>query len=118
MSAETFGVESVIRPAFDQRRRSERRRCDLPVVVRTGGGDLPATLIDVSAGGFGLRMATLALLRPGTKLLVVHPRLGEVSCVLRWSMHPRYGAEFTAGLHMLARVHAFYDALPRAPGEI
>ena len=118
MPAETPGVESAIRPGFEPRRRSERRACDLDVVVRTGNGDLPARLFDVSAGGFGLRIATLMALKPGARLLVIHPRLGEVACVLRWAMHPRYGAECLAGSHAQSRVHAFYDSLPRAPGEI
>lgn len=118
MPAQIFGVESVTRPAFDQRRRSERRRCDLDVVVRAGAGDLSARLLDVSADGFGLRIATLMALKPGARLLVIHPRLGEVPCALRWAMHPRYGAEFTAGRHARGRVHAFYDSLPPAAGEI
>jgi hypothetical protein len=118
MPAETPGVESTIRPGFDHRRRSERRACDLDVVVRTGSGELPARLLDVSAGGLGLHIATLMALKPGARLLVIHPRFGEVPCVLRWAMHPRYGAECLAGSHAQGRVHAFYDALPRGPGEI
>lgn len=118
MSVETAAAASLTNFAFDQRRRSERRICDLQVVVRTSGGDMSGRLVDVSAGGLGLRIATLSPLKPGMKLLVVHHRLGDIPCVLRWSMHPRYGAEFLAGRNALSRVHALYDALPRAPDEI
>ena len=117
MPAESIRVDSLTSHAVHQRRRSERRNCDLEVVVRANGGDLPARLIDVSAGGLGLRIGSLVALRPGTRLIIAHHLLGEIACVLRWSMHPRYGAEFRAGRHALARVEAFYDALPRAPKQ-
>ena len=68
MPAETFGVETAMQPAFDRRRRSERRGCTLDVTVRTSGGDLAARLLDVSAGGFGLTIATIMALKPGARI--------------------------------------------------
>jgi len=118
MPAESTGVENAIRPAVDLRRRSVRRVCNLDVVVRIDGGDIAARLLDISESGLGLSIASLMALKPGVRLLIIHPRLGEVPCLLRWAMHPRYGAECLAGRHALGRVHAFYDSLPRAPGEI
>ncbi|MCA3555215.1 PilZ domain-containing protein [Aestuariivirga sp.] len=105
-------------PALDQRRRSGRRACSLAVTVRTGGGDYLARLLDLSADGIALRIDALAPLRVGARLILIHPELCEVACVLRWSMHPRYGAEFQATDRALARIRAFYDSLPPGLGEI
>ena len=102
-------------PPPDKRRGWERRACALAVSMRTPGGDYAARLIDFSPGGIGVRIDALTPLRLGTRLLLVHPALGEVPCVLRWSTHPRYGAEFQAGSHALARIRALYDSLPPVP---
>ncbi|PZF76269.1 hypothetical protein DK847_13815 [Aestuariivirga litoralis] len=111
-------VPSASHPALDQRRRSERRACSLAVSLRGGSGTYLARLTDLSADGIGMRIDTLAPLKPGTSLTLTHPELGEVPCLLRWSMHPRYGAEFQATTRVLARIRAYYDSLPPGPGEI
>lgn len=119
MPAAFFGVEqSTIRPALDQRRRSERRSCRLDVTLRTPGGDCHALLLDISAGGVGIRLDTLMRLRPGMTVSLVAPLLGQVTCVVRWAMPPLYGAEFTAAGHALTGVRRFYDSLPPAHGEM
>ena len=119
MSAEPRGLQHARRaPALDQRRRSERRACDLRVVVRLASGEVAARLVNISAGGIGAEIETLVPLRPSTQFLLVHPRLGEIPCVLRWAMHPRYGAEYLAARQSLERISAFYDALPPAPGQL
>lgn len=100
------------------RRRSERRACPLAVIVRSTAGDHPARLLDLSSGGAGMRIDTLVPLKPGTRFILIHPALGEVPCILRWAMHPRYGAEFQTGRQTLSRIGALYDSLPPAPGEI
>ena len=116
MPARSFGMETEISHAYSQRRRSERRLCDLPVVVRTSGGEFLASLLDLSSGGAGLRIATLMPFRPGARFRLVDARIGDIRCVVRWAMHPRYGVEFAAGPQTLARIHAFYDTLPAPPG--
>ncbi|MEI7599606.1 MAG: PilZ domain-containing protein [Aestuariivirga sp.] len=103
---------------LDQRRRSERRPCPLAVTVRCNAGDHPARLIDLSSGGAGIRIDTLVALKPGTRFFLIHPALGEVPCILRWAMHPRYGAEFQMGNYTLSRIGALYDSLPPGPGDI
>lgn len=119
MPAESFGVEpSTVRPATDLRRRSERRSCRLDVTLRTPGGDCQALLLDISAEGIGIRVDALMRLRPGTPVSLVAPPLGDVSCIVRWAMPPRYGAEFTAAATALAGVRSFYDSLPSAAGEM
>ena len=119
MPAQTFGsVRPAIRSALDQRRRSERRTCNIAVTIRTGGGDFAARLLDLSAGGFGARIETLLPLRPGAQLMLIHPQLGQVPCQLRWAIHPRYGAEFHAGEQARARIETLYDGLAPGPGEI
>lgn len=119
MPAASFGLApSASRPAFDQRRRSERRACHDRILLRGHGGELSATLTDLSAGGFGFLTGALTVLKPGESLLLLHPQLGEVACVLRWAAHPRYGAEFQAGSRALRRILAFHDSLPRSPGDL
>lgn len=111
-------LPAAVRPALDRRRRSERRACALRVTLRTSDGDVSATLRDLSAEGIGFRAETIMALRPGMRFTLVHPQLGEAPCILRWATHPLYGAEFPAGHQPLARVHAVYDGLPPAPGDL
>lgn len=119
MPAVTSGTAgSASGSALSQRRRGERRFCDIAVTIRTGGGDFAGRILDLSAGGFGIRIDTLLPLRPGARLLLIHPELGHVPCQLRWAIHPRYGAEFSPGHPANARINALYDSLPPAPGEI
>lgn len=99
---------------FDQRRRSERRPCALSVTVRSVTGEHPARLLDLSSGGAGIRIETLLKLGPGSWVVLCHPALGEVPCILRWAMHPRYGAEFRADSRTRSRIGALYDSLPPA----
>lgn len=108
----------VVPLPLDQRRRSERRPCPLAVTVRSSAGDHLARLIDLSSGGAGIRIDTLVALKPGTRFILIHPALGEVPCILRWAMHPRYGAEFQIGSQTVARIGALYDSLPPGIGEI
>lgn len=108
----------VVPSSFDLRRRSERRSCPLAVTVRSSAGEHLARLIDLSSGGAGLRIDTLVAMKPGSRFILIHPALGEVPCILRWAMHPRYGAEFQTGSYTLSRIGALYDSLPPAPGEI
>lgn len=99
---------------FELRRRSERRSTSLAAVIVTSDGEVHARLTDVSAGGLGLRVDHLAMLRPGQHLRVTCPQFGEVTCIIRWAIPPRYGAEVTSRGHELARLRHFYDTLPSA----
>lgn len=102
---------------LDQRRRSERRRCRLDVGLIVPRGTVQALLENISAGGIGFTVDRFVALRPGERVILSHHDLGEVCCVVRWSAHPRYGAEFEAGGKLPAALKAFYDALGPAPGE-
>jgi hypothetical protein len=97
--------------APDLRRRSERRACSLAVVLHMAGRDCSATLTDLSPEGAGLQIDTNLALRPGMRLVLMHPRLGGVPGVLRWAMHPRYGIEFETSHHALARLRTLYESL-------
>ena len=99
-------------PALDQRRRSERRSCRLRVGLITPFGMFHARLEDISEGGVGFALDTMLMLKPGERLTLAHEALGEVPCIVRWCLHPRYGAEFVAGGSALAGVRALYDSLP------
>lgn len=119
MPAEPLGLEhSRHSPQPGQRRRSERRACDLRIAVRIGSGEVGGRLLNVSAGGIGAEIDTLVPLKPGTQFHIAHPQLGDIACVVRWAMHPRYGAEYQAPRQALERISAFYDTLPPAPGQI
>ncbi len=117
MPARSFGTQTAFPSHHGQRRRSERRPCDLAVVVRTGDGEFPARLLDLSSGGAGLQVATLLPFRAGARFHVVGAQFGDIRCVIRWAIHPRYGVEFAAGPQTLARIHAVYDSLPAPPGS-
>lgn len=108
-------LRAINHPAFDQRRRSERRACALTAVIDTGRGAASARITDLSACGIGFVLDTVLALRPGERMLMRHDQLGSVPCVIRWVMHPRYGAEFDAGGKLLAQINAFYDSLPHHP---
>jgi hypothetical protein len=117
MPAESCGAEhATARSALDPRRRSDRRPCRLDVTIRTPVGDCPALLLDLSEGGAGIRVDPVIRLRPGTPISITAPVLGDISCIVRWAIPPRYGAEFTVASHGLARVRSFYDTLAPAPG--
>ena len=103
-------------PVFNSRRRSERRSCDLPVVIHTPHGDLRGRLTDISAEGAGFTVSMVFGLRPGEAVSIGHAGMGSIQCTLRWAAPPRYGAELTAGKLPVAFAD-FYDALPRPPGE-
>ena len=119
MPAESHGLRRVeICSAIDQRRRFARRPCSLRVLLGMPGGEVWARLTDVSEGGLGFTSDSLVMLRPGLRVLISHQQFGAISCVVRWTIPPRYGAEVTASGSALARLKTFYDTLPPAPGDI
>ncbi len=97
---------------YDQRRRTDRRDCSLDVIITTRHGDVRARIHNISAGGIGFSIDPVISLKPGDLFTLRHEKLGDVACVVRWSMQSRHGAEFTESGAALASVHAFYDALP------
>lgn len=103
---------------LDQRRRFERRRCSLRVGLVTRHGTFHVRLDDISAGGIGFTVLGLIKLKPGERLILSHDRWGEVPCVVRWAVYPRYGAAFEAGGKIPAGVKSFYDTLGPSPDEI
>lgn len=118
MRATSRALQRIAMPLpLDQRRHSERRGCRLRVGIVTRHGTFHALLNDLSAGGIGFTVDRLLALRPGERLVMSHHDLGEVACVVRWSAHPRYGAEFETGSKLPAGIRAFYDTLGPAPDE-
>ena len=119
MPAESHGLRRAeICSALDQRRLFSRRSCSLRVLLGTPAGEVWARLTDVSEGGLGFTSDSLVMLRPGQRVLINHQKVGAVSCVVRWAIPPRYGAEVTATGTTLVRLKAFYDTLAPAPGDI
>lgn len=118
MTPDLTGIETrPSRRSLHQRRRSERRGCDLMITVRAAGAEYAARLLDLSEGGAGLGIATLIPFRPGATIRLAGAPLGDVRCVIRWAIHPRYGVEFQGGPQTLERVRALYDSLPAPTGE-
>ncbi len=97
---------------FDQRRRTDRRACSLDAMITTRHGEVRAQVHNISAGGIGFSIDPIISLKPGDAFTLRHEKLGDVACVVRWSMQSRHGAEFAAAGAALASVHAFYDTLP------
>lgn len=116
MTKDIFGVERFHTVATgDQRRRLDRRECDLQATVGTTHGDARVRILNISAGGIGFTIDPMLALKPGDKITLRHERLGEIPCLIRWSLHPRYGAEFAFSGKIPAGISAFYDSLPAGP---
>lgn len=96
----------------DQRRRTDRRPCNLEATITMRHGEFRARIHNLSAGGLGFSIDPVIPLRPGEIFTLRHEKLGDVACVVRWSMQSRHGAEFTGAAAALASVHAYYDTLP------
>jgi hypothetical protein len=50
-------------------------------------------------------------LRPGERIMMRQDMLGEVRCIVRWTLHPRYGAAFEPNGKMPPGVRAVCDSL-------
>lgn len=113
MTKDVFGVERYQTTASpEQRRRLDRRICDLAAAIGTRHGETRIRLINISSGGVGFSIDPMLTLKPGDRVILKHGQLGEISCLVRWSLHPRYGAEFEFPGKLPAGVGAFYDSLP------
>ncbi len=110
MGTERF---TTVQP-FDPRRR-DRRDCDLGAVITTSSGESGARLLNISAGGVGFTIDPMLGLKPGEKIMLRQELLGEVRCIVRWTLHPRYGAEFEPAGRTPPGARALYDSL--SPGQ-
>jgi hypothetical protein len=116
MTKDVFGVERFHTAATaDQRRRLERRACDVQATAGTSHGDARVRILNISAGGIGFTIDPMLTLKPGDRMTLRHEKLGDIPCLIRWSLHPRYGAEFAFSGKVPAGVSAFYDSLPSGP---
>lgn len=116
MTKDIFGVERFQTAATaDQRRRLERRDCDLQAMAGTSHGDARVRVLNISAGGIGFTIDPMLALKPGDRMTLRHDLLGEIPCLIRWSLHPRYGAEFEFSGKIPAGISAFYDSLSSGP---
>lgn len=118
MTKDIFGVERFQTAATaDQRRRLERRECDLLATAGTSHGEARVRILNISAGGVGFTIDPILSLKPGDRITLRHEKLGELPCLIRWSLHPRYGAEFAFSGKIPAGVSAFYDSLSSGRGK-
>lgn len=95
-------------------RRSDRRQCDFGAVIVSPYGEWRARIVNISAGGLGFTIDPMLDLKPGERITLREQTLGEVRCTVRWSLHPRYGAEFEPRGRTPAGVCALYDSLEPA----
>ena len=100
--------------SFDLRQR-ERRGCNLFAVISTIHGESGVRIINISAGGVGFTIDPMLALKPGERVTLRQAVLGEVRCIIRWTIHPRYGAEFDPPGRSPPGARALYDSL--APGN-
>lgn len=115
MALASSGWSTVQTPqALDPRRRSDRRTCNLPAMIITVHGEIRVRIYNLSAGGVGVTTDPIVVLRPGETFLLRQDQLGEIPCIVRWSMHPRFGAEFTGSGAALTAVNLLYDQLPHS----
>jgi hypothetical protein len=101
---------------FDHRRR-DRRSCDIGAAIISSQGEWRARIINISAGGLGFTIDPMFGLKPGEPITVRQQTLGQVRCTVRWSLHPRYGAEFEPPGRTPPGARTLYDSLrPGTPG--
>jgi hypothetical protein len=103
------GRFSAVQP-FDHRRR-DRRVCDIGAAIIISHGELRARIFNISPGGIGFTIDPLLGLKPGERILMRQAMLGEVRCLIRWSIHPRYGAAFDPDDRKPPGARNFYDSL-------
>jgi PilZ domain len=117
MSIELAGVDrfNTVRP-FDHR-RLDRRACDLRAALATSHGEIGARIVNISAAGVGFTIDPMLGLKPGERVILKQETLGEVRCIVRWTMHPRYGAEFEPGGRTPPGAHALYEELEAGSGK-
>lgn len=102
-------------PPFDHR-QTERRDCDLAAAVTTGHGESRARIVNISGGGLSFTIDTMLRLRPGERVTIRQDMLGEVRCIVHWTLHPRYGAAFEPPGRMPPGARAVYDSLGPSRG--
>jgi hypothetical protein len=101
-------------PPFDHR-HGDRRECNLAATVTTGHGECRARIVDISQGGLSFSIDAMLKLRPGERFVMRQDVLREVRCIVRWRLHPRYGAAFEPAGRMPPGARAIYDSL--GPGR-
>jgi hypothetical protein len=99
----------------DQRRR-DRRDCSLMAIITTVHGESGARIINISEGGLGFTIDPMLALKPGEKVTLRQQLLGEVRCIIRWTTHPRYGAEFDPPGRTPPGARTLYDSLAPSAG--
>lgn len=99
--------------SIDQRRR-DRRDCSLRAIITTVHGESGARIINISEGGLGFTIDPMLALKPGEKVTLRQQVLGEVRCIIRWTTHPRYGAEFEPPGRTPPGARTLYDSLGAA----
>jgi hypothetical protein len=103
---ERFGAVHPV----DHRLR-DRRDCDIGATVISCHGEWRARIINISAGGLGFAIDPMLALKPGERITVRQQTLGEARCIVRWSLHPRYGAAFEPPGRMPPGAGTLYDSL-------
>lgn len=112
MTLASRGSSPVQTPqVLDQRRRSERRACNLHATIVTRHGEIRGRIDNLSAGGAGISTDPVVSLWPGESFLLRSEQLGEIPCIVRWATHPRFGAEFAVTGQALAAAFQVYDQL-------
>ena len=94
-----------------QRRRWERCRKELTVVIEAAGGPVDATTIDVCEGGIGMRSPRPFDLGSRIRFEISDVAGGTMSGIVRWSTPSKGGAEHVIGVELDALSAAHRDAL-------
>ena len=112
MCADRTGYERFSAVHWFEFRRADRRRCRIDAGLVTPYGETGAVIMDIGAGGLALLVDPLLTLKPGERITVREKLLGEVRCVIRWGLHPRYGVQFDPPGKTPPGAHRLYESLP------
>lgn len=94
-----------------QRRRWERCRKELAVVIETAGERVDATTIDVCEGGIGMSSPRPFGLGSRIRFEIAEIAAGAMSGIVRWSTPSKDGVEHVVGVELDALSAAHRDAL-------
>lgn len=94
-----------------QRRRWERCRKELEVLIEPDGARIAATTIDVCEGGVGVRSSRSYDLGSRLRFEIAEIADGAMAGIVRWSTPVKDGDEFIVGIELDALSAAHRDAL-------
>ena len=114
MAAANTDSGAVSPNAVAERRRAERRDCNLTGRIRFGEHESACVVTDVSPVGVQFASTDDLVVPLEEKITITTEAFGAISGLVRWSAHPRYGFGILPPDAHSASLVKFYDSLSPA----